>query len=137
MGGDQLRHALVALRAGMGAVVGLGLGQPQAVRRERAEDVDEGHLQPRTEQLQILVERLRAGGGQTAIERQHAKGRLTAREREVLQKLAEGLVAKEIATALDVSVYTVDAHRGRIMKKLGLKSSAEIVKFAMRKGLVV
>jgi two-component system response regulator NreC len=62
---------------------------------------------------------------------------LTAREREVLQMLAEGKVAKEIATELDISVYTVDAHRGRIMKKLGLKSSTEIVRFAMRKGLIV
>ena len=61
---------------------------------------------------------------------------LTAREREVLQLLAEGKVAKEIATALDVSVYTVDAHRGRIMKKLGLHSSTEIVRFAMRRGLI-
>jgi len=50
--------------------------------------------------------------------------------------LAEGKVAKEIATALDISLYTVDAHRGRIMKKLGLKSSTEIVRFAMRKGIV-
>jgi DNA-binding NarL/FixJ family response regulator len=62
--------------------------------------------------------------------------RLTAREREVLQMLAEGKVAKEVATALDVSVYTVDAHRGRIMKKLGLSSSTELVRFAMRKGLI-
>jgi len=61
---------------------------------------------------------------------------LTAREREVLQMLAEGKVAKEIATALDISVYTVDAHRGRIMKKLSLHSSTEIVRFAMRKGLI-
>jgi len=61
---------------------------------------------------------------------------LTAREREVMQLLAEGKVAKEIATALDISVYTVDAHRGRVMKKLGLHSSAEIVRFAMRKGLI-
>lgn len=61
---------------------------------------------------------------------------LTAREREVLQMLAEGKVAKEIATALEISVYTVDAHRGRIMKKLSLHSSTEIVRFAMRKGLV-
>jgi two-component system response regulator NreC len=61
---------------------------------------------------------------------------LTAREREVLQLLAEGKVAKEIATALDISVYTVDAHRGRIMKKLSLHSSTEIVRFAMRKGLI-
>src|SRR5262249_48745187 len=62
--------------------------------------------------------------------------RLTAREREVLQMLAEGKVAKEVATALDVSVYTVDAHRGRIMKKLGLHSSTELVRFAIRKGLI-
>lgn len=61
---------------------------------------------------------------------------LTARERQVLQMLAEGKVAKEIATELDVSVYTVDAHRGRIMKKLALHSSAEIVRYAMRKGLI-
>ena len=61
---------------------------------------------------------------------------LTAREREVLQMLAEGKVAKEIATALNVSVFTVDAHRGRILKKLGLKSSTELVKFAMRRRLI-
>jgi RNA polymerase sigma factor (sigma-70 family) len=61
---------------------------------------------------------------------------LTAREREVLQMLAEGKVAKEIAQALDISVYTVDAHRGRIMKKLSLHSSTEIVRFAMRRGLI-
>ena len=59
-----------------------------------------------------------------------------ARERQVLQLLAEGQVAKEIATALDISIYTVDAHRGRIMKKLALRSLGELVKFAMRKGLV-
>ena len=61
---------------------------------------------------------------------------LTAREREVMQMLAEGKVAKEIASELEISVYTVDAHRGRIMKKLGLRSSTEIVRFAMRKGLI-
>jgi two-component system response regulator NreC len=61
---------------------------------------------------------------------------LTAREREILQMLAEGKVAKEVATALNVSVFTVDAHRGRILKKLSLRSSTELVKFAMRKGLI-
>lgn len=61
---------------------------------------------------------------------------LTARERQILQMLAEGKVAKEVATELDVSIYTVDAHRGRIMKKLGLRSSTELVRFAMRKGII-
>jgi DNA-binding NarL/FixJ family response regulator len=61
---------------------------------------------------------------------------LTAREREVLQMLAEGLTAKEIATRLDISAYTVDAHRSRILKKLQLNSVGELVRFAMRVGLV-
>ena len=61
---------------------------------------------------------------------------LTAREREVMQMLAEGLVAKEIATKLDISVYTVDAHRGRIMEKLNLHSINELVRFAVRNGLI-
>lgn len=61
---------------------------------------------------------------------------LTAREREVLQMLAEGKIAKEIAASLDISVYTVDAHRSRILKKLQLNSIGELVRFAMRTGLV-
>jgi DNA-binding NarL/FixJ family response regulator len=61
---------------------------------------------------------------------------LTSREREVLQLIAEGKTNKEIAAALNLSVYTVDAHRGRIMEKLNLHSTGEIVRFAMRNGLI-
>jgi DNA-binding NarL/FixJ family response regulator len=61
---------------------------------------------------------------------------LTSREREVLQLIAEGKTNKEIATTLSLSVYTVDAHRGRIMEKLNLHSTGELVRFAIRKGLV-
>jgi DNA-binding NarL/FixJ family response regulator len=61
---------------------------------------------------------------------------LTAREREVLQLIAEGKTNKEIATLLNLSVYTVDAHRGRIMEKLNLHSAGELVRFALRKGLI-
>jgi two-component system, NarL family, response regulator NreC len=60
---------------------------------------------------------------------------LTSREREVLQLIAEGKTNKEIATLLSLSVYTVDAHRGRIMEKLNLHSTSEIVRFAIRNGL--
>ena len=49
---------------------------------------------------------------------------LTSREREVLQMIAEGKTNKEIATALNLSVYTVEAHRGRVMEKLNLHSPA-------------
>jgi two-component system response regulator NreC len=61
---------------------------------------------------------------------------LSSREREVLQLIAEGKTNKEIATGLNLSVYTVEAHRGRIMEKLNLHSVGELVRFAVRKGLV-
>src|SRR5215467_2384925 len=56
---------------------------------------------------------------------------LTSREREVLQMLAEGKTNKEIAVVLNLSVYTVDAHRGRIMEKLNLHSINDLVRFAV------
>ena len=61
---------------------------------------------------------------------------LTSREREVLQMLAEGKTNKEVAVALNLSVYTVDAHRGRIMEKLNLHSIGELVRFAIHNGLI-
>jgi two-component system response regulator NreC len=61
---------------------------------------------------------------------------LTSREREVLQHIAEGQTNKEIATSLNLSVYTVEAHRGRIMEKLNLHSTGELVRFALRNGLI-
>jgi two-component system, NarL family, response regulator NreC len=61
---------------------------------------------------------------------------LTSREREVLQLIAEGKTNKEIAGLLQLSVYTVDAHRSRIMEKLNLHSTGELVRFAVRKGLI-
>jgi len=61
---------------------------------------------------------------------------LTSREREVLQMLAEGKTNKEIATVLNLSVYTVEAHRGRIMEKLNVHSINELVRFAVRNGLI-
>ena len=61
---------------------------------------------------------------------------LSSREREVLQMIAEGKTNKEIASALNLSVYTIDAHRGKIMEKLNLHSTGELVRFAVRNGLV-
>jgi two-component system response regulator NreC len=61
---------------------------------------------------------------------------LSTREREVLQMIAESKTNKEIATALHLSVYTVEAHRARIMEKLNLHSIGELVRFAMRNGLI-
>lgn len=61
---------------------------------------------------------------------------LTGREREVLQMIAEGKTNKEVAATLTLSVYTVEAHRGKIMEKLNLHSTGELVRFAIRNGLI-
>jgi RNA polymerase sigma factor (sigma-70 family) len=61
---------------------------------------------------------------------------LTAREKEVLQLLAEGRTNKEVATLLDVSPYTVESHRTNLMQKLNVHNTAEIVLYAVRKRLV-
>jgi len=61
---------------------------------------------------------------------------LTARERQVLQLLAEGRSNKEVAGLLDLSLHTVETHRGNIMQKLNLHSGAEIILYAIRKGVI-
>ena len=61
---------------------------------------------------------------------------LTTREREILQLLAEGKNNKEIAALLNLSLYTVETHRGNILQKLNLHSSAELILYAVRKGVI-
>ena len=61
---------------------------------------------------------------------------LTTREREVLRLAAEGHKAKAIASALGISVKTVEAHRGNIMKKLSIHDTAGLVRYAIRQGLI-
>lgn len=61
---------------------------------------------------------------------------LTDREREVLQLIAEGLANKEIATKLNLSVYTVDTHRSHILRKLNLHSVPEVILYAVRKNII-
>jgi len=61
---------------------------------------------------------------------------LTEREREVLQLLAEGKSNKEAAAVLNLSPYTVETHRTNMMQKLGLHNTAEIVLYAVRKGII-
>ncbi len=61
---------------------------------------------------------------------------LTPREREILQLVAEGRTNKEVATVLNLSVHTVDAHRGNLLQKLNLHSVPELILYAVRKGII-
>ena len=61
---------------------------------------------------------------------------LTMREREILQLVAEGKSNKEVANVLNLSVYTVETHRGNILEKLNLHSVPELILYAVRKGVI-
>ena len=61
---------------------------------------------------------------------------LTPRQREVLQLVAEGRTIKEIASILDVSPRTVEFHKTNLVKNLGLKTTAELTQYAVKRGLV-
>ena len=61
---------------------------------------------------------------------------LTTREREVLQLIAEGRSNREIANLLYISVRTVENHRAKIMKKLDMKKTADLVRYAIQKGII-
>ena len=61
---------------------------------------------------------------------------LTSREREILQMLGEGKSNKEVATQLNLSLHTVETHRGNVLEKLNLHSTAEMILYAVRKGIV-
>jgi two-component system response regulator NreC len=102
------------------------IGAIQAVHR------GEAFLYPEVTKMlvQDYLQRVREG-----IERQ-SFAVLTEREREVLKLVAEGYTTQEIADILVLSPKTVETHRAHIMDKLGLHSRAELVKYALRKGIL-
>lgn len=61
---------------------------------------------------------------------------LSPREREILQAIAEGLSNKEMAAKMGLSIYTVETHRRHLLEKLNLHTTADVILYAVRKGLV-
>jgi DNA-binding NarL/FixJ family response regulator len=85
----------------------------------------------RAEQMIIDDARKRGSATQPVF-----RNRLTVREQEILQKLAEGQSSKEVAAALEISVKTAETHRANIMRKLGLHSVSELVRYAVRNHVI-
>jgi DNA-binding NarL/FixJ family response regulator len=75
---------------------------------------------------------VRRGGAQDAV----APVAVTAREREIIQLVAEGRSNKEAASTLNISVKTIEAHRANIMRKLHLRSISDLVRYAIRNKIV-
>ena len=78
----------------------------------------------------------RSAGGEAHGGQSEGEDTLTAREREVLTCIAEGMTTREIAEALVISTKTVERHRENIMSKLDMHNRVELVKYAMKKGLI-
>jgi DNA-binding NarL/FixJ family response regulator len=83
----------------------------------------------------VVIESLKAGS--FADKSQDPYERLTLREKEVLQLIAQGKSNKEVAALLNISVNTVAVHRAHVMEALGLHRTAEIVLYAVKRGLIV
>jgi DNA-binding NarL/FixJ family response regulator len=82
----------------------------------------------------LVIEGLKSGSLQDAS--QDPYERLSLREKEVLQLIAQGKSNKEVAALLNISVNTVAVHRARVMETLGIHRTAELVLYAVKKGLV-
>jgi DNA-binding NarL/FixJ family response regulator len=85
---------------------------------------------------EILFSKLLSKKRGAASEEATATGRLTDREREIVQLLAEGKSNKEVADILGISVKTTETHRAAIMKKLQLKAFSELVRYAIRNHII-
>lgn len=81
-----------------------------------------------------LVERVVSS--HDTVEPKEFAGTLTVRQREVLQLIAEGKSTKEIASTLNISIKTVEFHKTRIMQELGVRTTAELTKYAIAHGIV-
>jgi len=78
----------------------------------------------------------RAVGSRGNRYRTEPESRLTSRERELIQLIAEGSSNKEVASILSISRRAAENHRARIMHKLGLRSVSELVRYAVRQKIV-
>jgi DNA-binding NarL/FixJ family response regulator len=84
----------------------------------------------------MVLEGFLKNGSPAAVAAPPTRGRLTPREREIVQLLAEGKSTKEVAVALGLSVKTAETHRSNIMRKLELHSVSDLVLYAVRNNIV-
>ena len=127
-GFSDKRFVTAMLRSGASAYVTKAAAGTELVRAIRAVAADQGYFSP--EIAAALVSEVRDGSlaGEALP--------LARREREVLRLIAEGLRSPGIAEKLHVSLATVEVHRRNIMRKLGLRTVAELTKHAIREGIV-
>jgi DNA-binding NarL/FixJ family response regulator len=126
---DDQRYVLPFVRAGVsGYVIKRALGS-DLINAVRTVAKGESFLYPSV--ASTVLEELRQPSG---ADRETASP-LTSREEEILRRVAAGETSRQIARALKLSAKTVEWHRGKVMNKLGLRSVAELVRYAIEHGL--
>ncbi len=125
---SQREYVRRALKAGAAGYVVKGSAAKELVEAIRAVNAGQRYLSPRV--ADVVLE------DYTDEQREDPLARLSAREREVLQLLAEGKTGAEIAQRLSLSQKTVETYRARLVEKLGIRDLAGLVRFAIQKGLV-
>jgi len=125
-------YILRALRAGAAGYILKDSAEADLVSAVRAVAEGKSFFSPKVSRilLEDYMRKLRKTGAEDSYDL------LSAREREILQLVAEGQSSKEIANLLNLSVYTVETHRGNIMQKLNLRGIPELILYAVRKGIV-
>jgi two-component system response regulator NreC len=125
-------YVLRALKAGARAYLLKDSAEADLINAIRAVSEGKAFFSPAISKMLVddYVRRLEQRGAEDSYEL------LTTREREILQLLAEGKSNKEVAAMLNLSLYTVETHRGNILQKLNLHSVPELILYAVRKGVI-
>lgn len=124
---NEDQYVLEALRAGVAGYILKTKAAKDLVQAINHVSKGSTYLSP--EVSQAVVEAYRSEG-------RTIRQTLTARERQVLQLVAEGKTTKEIATQLGISVKTADTHRSHLMAKLDIHDTAGLVRYAIRNGVI-
>jgi two-component system, NarL family, response regulator NreC len=125
-------YVLRALKAGARAYLLKDSPETDLISAIRAVHDSKAFFSPAISKMlaEDYLRNLRQRGGEDSYEL------LTAREREVLQLLAEGRSNKDVATVLGLSLYTIETHRANILQKLNLRGTPELILYAVRKGVI-
>jgi two-component system, NarL family, response regulator NreC len=125
-------YVLRALKAGARAYLLKDSAEADLINAIRAVNDGKAFFSPAISKM--LVEDYMSRLEQRGVEDSYEL--LTPREREILQLLAEGKANKQVASILNLSLYTVETHRGNILQKLNLHSVPELILYAVRKGVI-
>lgn len=126
---EEEEYVLPIVRAGAAGYLVKDSAAPELLAAVRALHAGRGYFGPQA--ARVLADQLQHPAGA-----EDPYGTLTGREREVFHLVVEGKTTKEIARALGISLKTADNHRSRVLAKLNLHNTAELVRYAARKGLL-